>query len=365
MHDLNPTDASKESNVTADTRNDVASTVESTSAQATTAQDEAKAASKARRGKIFADLAPLIGLAVLAIAFVAVGTVSGTNMSYALETLVNQSVVVIIIATGAIFIFAMGSFDISLGASTLVAAMVAGLVHNETGNLWLMLGAAVLTAVLTSLVSATLASVFNLPVFVTTVAMLSVLGAVASALVQTTGGAQIRLDRAFAREYDTLTVKIIVAVAFLALCVFLFNFTRLGRVEKLMGGNPVTAKLTGVSMKLTAIAAFGIAGLGVGLGAFLTALRTPTLTVTSASDIGMNILVAMVFGGMVISGGPRSRIYAAIIGGLSMALLNQTLSILLQGMAGGAGIAQMVRAVLFLAVVWLAASGFRTKVLPR
>ncbi len=363
MHDLNPTDVSKETDVTVDTRNDA--TAKAADKAESTAKAEAKAASKARRSKLFADLAPLIGLAVLAIAFVVVGTSSGTNMSYALETLINQSVIIVIIATGAIFIFAMGSFDISLGASTLVAAMVAGLVHNATGSLWLMLGAAVLTAVVTSLISATLAAVFNLPVFVTTVAMLSVLGAVASALVQTTGGAQIRVDRSFAREYDTLTVKLIVAAVFIALCVFLFNYTRLGRVEKLIGGNPVTAKLTGVSMKLTAIAAFGIAGLGVGLGAFLTVLRTPTLTVTSASDIGMNILVAMVFGGMVISGGPRSRIYAAIIGGISMALLNQTMAIMLQGMAGGAGIAQMVRAVLFLAVVWLAASGFRTKVLPR
>ncbi|MDN4486853.1 inner-membrane translocator [Demequina sp. SYSU T00039] len=356
MHDLNGTTVAQD---------DAVAGTPATPTKAAIAKEDAAAAAKARRGKLFADLAPLIGLAVLAVAFVLAGTSAGTNMGYAVETLVNQSVIVIIIATGAIFIFAMGSFDISLGASTLVAAMVAGLVHNATGNLWLMLGASVLAAVTASLISATLAAVFNLPVFVTTVAMLSVLGAVAAALVQTTGGAQIRIDRSFAREYDTLTVKIIVAVAFLALCVFLFNYTRLGRVEKLMGGNPVTARLTGVSMKLTAIAAFAIAGLGVGLGAFLTALRTPTLTVTSASDIGMNILVAMVFGGMVISGGPRSRIYAAIIGGISMALLNQTMSIMLQGMAGGAGIAQMVRAVLFLAVVWLAASGFRTKVLPR
>lgn len=326
---------------------------------------DAKAAAKARRGKLFAELAPLAGLVVLALAYVLVGTSRGVNMAYSFQTLINQSVIIVIIATGAIFIFAMGSFDISLGASTLVSAMVGAIAYGATSNIWIMLVACVATAVTTSLISAVLAAVFDLPVFVTTVAMLSVLGAVAVALVQTTGGAQIKVDSSFAREHDTLWMKLIVAVVFILFCVLLFNYTRLGRVEKLMGGNPVTAKLTGVSMKKTAIAAFAIAGLAVGLGAFLTILRTPTLTTTSASDIGMNILVAMVFGGMPISGGPRSRIYAALIGGLSMALLNQTMTIMLSTMAAGNGIAQIVRAVLFLGVVWLAASGYRTKVLPR
>ncbi|NTW41893.1 MAG: inner-membrane translocator, partial [Cellulomonadaceae bacterium] len=289
----------------------------------------------------------------------------GINMAYSVETLVNQSVIIVIIATGAIFIFAMGSFDISLGASTLVAAMVGGLTYNATGSLWAMLIACIATAVTSSLISAALAAVFDLPVFVTTVAMLSVLGAVAVALVQTTGGAQIRVDSAFARAHDTLAVKFAVAAVFIALCVFLFNVTRLGRVEKLIGGNPVTARLTGIPMKKTAMAAFAIAGLGVGLGAFLTVLRTPTLTTSTAGDIGMNVLVAMVFGGMPISGGPRTRIYAALVGGLSMAVLNQTMTTLLASTSAGNGIAQVVRAVFFLAVVWVATSGHRGRLLPR
>lgn len=310
-------------------------------------------------------LAPLLGLVILFAVFLVVATSRGVNLSYSLTTLVNQSVIVIVIATGAIFIFAMGSFDISLGASTLVAAMAGALAFNATANLWAMLLVCIATAVVTSLISATLAAVFDLPVFVTTIAMLSVLGAVALSLVQTTGGAQIRIDPAVARTYDTLGVKLLVAAAFIALCVLLFNYTRLGRVEKLIGGNPVNARLTGVSVKWTAVAAFAIAGLGVGLGAFLTVLRTPTLTTTTASDIGMNVLVAMVFGGMPISGGPRSRIYAAVVGGLSMALLNQTMTTLLATSSAGNGVAQIVRAVCFLGVVWLAAASQRSPVLPR
>ena len=334
-------------------------------AEAPAADLESRATKRARWGKVLAELAPIAGLAILAVAFVVVGTWQGINMAYSVQTLINQSVVIIIVATGAIFIFAMGSFDISLGASTLVAAMVGALVYNATTSIWAMLVACVVTAMATSLVSAVLAAVFDLPVFVTTVAMLSVLGAISVALVQTTGGAQIKIDSAFAREYDTLWMKFMIAGIFLVVCILLFNYTRLGRVEKLIGGNPITAKLTGISLKRTAILAFAIAGLGVGLGAFLTVLRTPTLTTTSAGDIGMNVLVAMVFGGMPIAGGARTRIYAALIGGLSMAFLNQTMTTLLATSAAGNGIAQIVRAVLFLAVVWIATLGHTRRILPR
>lgn len=45
-----------------------------------------------------------------------------------------------------------------------------------------------------------------------------------------------------------------------------------------------------------------MAGIGVGIGAFMTLVYTPSVTTTTAGDIGMNIMVAIVFGGMPISG---------------------------------------------------------------
>lgn len=39
-----------------------------------------------------------------------------------------------------------------------------------------------------------------------------------------------------------------------------------------------------------------MAGIGVGIGAFMTLVYTPSVTTTTAGDIGMNIMVAIVFG---------------------------------------------------------------------
>ena len=107
-----------------------------------------------------------------------------------------------------------------------------------------------------------------------------------------------------------------------------------------------------------------MAGIGVGLGAFLTLVYTPSVTATTAGSIGMNIVVAIVFGGMPISGGPRSRIYSALVGGFSYILLNNILKLLIDSNIGY-GVSQIVSAVFFLAVVYVTGLNYRSQMLPR
>lgn len=87
------------------------------------------------RKKIF-ESAPFIGLIGL---FIAYFSVTGGNISfYNLEILINQSVILTVVAIGAVFIFSLGSFDISLGASMAVSGMLGVMVFNETESFGLM-----------------------------------------------------------------------------------------------------------------------------------------------------------------------------------------------------------------------------------
>ena len=78
----------------------------------------------------------------------------------------------------------------------------------------------------------------------------------------------------------------------------------------------------------------------------------------------MNIFIAIVFGGMPISGGPFSKIYAALVGGFSFMLLNDILEIVIESNAAY-GITQIISAVFFLIVVYLTSMNYRTAMLPR
>lgn len=318
--------------------------------------------SKNKMVKYIMNLTPLFGLIALFAAFLIIGTIQDINVTYGLKSIVNQSVVVAVVATGAIFIYTLGSFDISLGASTAVSALIGGMVYIKTENLLLMALVCVGVAVLVGLFNSVLASVFNLPVFVTTIAMLSVLNALVLVLISVNGtGSEISVPAAAVKPLNNTVFKIVVLLVFVLLSVFVFCFTKIGRMQKFQGGNPTCAKLSGISEKKMAIIAFAMSGIGVGLGAFLSIIYAPTLTRNTASSVGMDVIIAIVFGGMPVSGGARSKIYAAVIGAFSMTLLGQIMVMFNLN----SGIGQMVKAAIFILVVFLATSDQRGKMLPR
>ncbi len=312
--------------------------------------------------KYIMNLTPLFGLLALFAAFLILGRIQDINISYGLKSIINQSVVVAVVATGAIFIYTLGSFDISLGASVAVSALIGGMVYNRTGNILLMTAACIGVAVLIGLFNSVLASVFNLPVFVTTIAMLSVLNALVLVLIKVNGtGSQIAVPAAAVKGLNNTPFKVMVLLLFFLISMFVFSFTKIGRMQKFQGGNPVCAKLSGIKEKKMAIIAFAMSGIGVGLGAFLSIVYAPTLTKNTASSVGMDVIIAIVFGGMPVSGGARSKIYAAVIGAFSMTLLSQIMIMFNLN----SGIGQMVKAAIFILVVFLATSDQRGKMLPR
>lgn len=316
--------------------------------------------------KMMISALPFVALVVLLAVFCEIVSSKGYRLDMYIKIVFNEGIVLSIVATGAIFIYTLGSFDISLGAATLFAATLGVLTYNATENFALMIIVILLAGIVCSLVNSVLASIFHIPVFVTTVAMMSVLSAIASQIITTKGGAVggISIPSEVVKHLDNSAFKIGVLVIWVAICVFVFDYTKFGRREKFVGGNPICAQLSGIKYNTYAILGFLLAGVGVGIGAFMTLVYTPSVTTTTAGDIGMNIMVAIVFGGMPISGGARSKIYAAVVGGFSYIVLNNILDLLIDS-TSGYGITQIVSAVFFLIIVYVASVNYRSQTLPR
>lgn len=316
--------------------------------------------------KMMISALPFVALVVLLAVFCGIVSSKGYRLDMYIKIVFNEGIVLSIVATGAIFIYTLGSFDISLGAATLFAATLGVLTYNATENFALMIIVILLAGIVCSLVNSVLASIFHIPVFVTTVAMMSVLSAIASQIITTKGGAVggISIPSEVVKHLDNSAFKIGVLVIWVAICVFVFDYTKFGRREKFVGGNPICAQLSGIKYNTYAILGFLLAGVGVGIGAFMTLVYIPSVTTTTAGDIGMNIMVAIVFGGMPISGGARSKIYAAVVGGFSYIVLNNILDLLIDS-TSGYGITQIVSAVFFLIIVYVASVNYRSQTLPR
>ena len=233
--------------------------------------------------KIMIGALPFAALIVLFAVFCGIVSSKGYRLDMYIKIIFNEGIVLSIVATGAIFIYTLGSFDISLGAATLFSATLGVMTYNATENFILMIVVILLSGIVCSLLNSVLASIFHIPVFVTTVAMMSVLSAIASQIITTKGGAVggISIPSEVVKHLDTSAFKIIVLVIWVVVCAFIFDYTKFGRREKFVGGNPICAQLSGIKYNTYAILGFLLAGIGVGIGAFMTLVYTPSVTTTT------------------------------------------------------------------------------------
>ena len=287
---------------------------------------------------------------------------NGYDLGIGMAVVVSNATLVALVATGATFIFTAGSFDLSLGANMLVSALVGGLVGRASGNLFLMLLATMGTAISLSVLGALLATFFNLPVFIMTIVMMNVYSAVSTLMLTTLGtNAALAVPTSLVAGLNQTWFRLLLLAVFELFACVLFYLLPMGRQARFLGGNPVCARLSGIRPKSLIVLCFALAGIGIGLAAFAMTVETPTLSASSGSSVGMNMLIAMVFGGMPMSGGPRSRMYAALLGAFSMALLDALMNIYVTG----SWYLQIVKGVLFATVVFLFAVGRRSRMLER
>lgn len=328
---------------------------------------------KALLMKKIINVVPIIGMMILAVCFFAVCIGKGYDLNSNMEIVIKKALIVGFLATGATFIFAIGSFDLSLGANMLVSAALGAAIYTWTGSLIVMFLSCIVICVTLSLLNSALASVFNLPVFVMTIAMMSVFSALSSVIISNVNpnGINTQLsrpsnpDNGIYQIIGNIWFQFLALVVFVLLCGFLFNYMKMGRRQKFIGGNPICARLTGIAPTAITVFSFCIAGIGIGLAAFFTIMQDVSISSSSGGGVGMNMMIAIVFGGMAISGGPRSKALAAFIGGFSLAFLDQFMTLLLLDSATGSAVTQIVKAVLFLIVVTALQLSYRTKLLPR
>ena len=165
---------------------------------------------------------PIAALLILFAVFLAVVNMNGYRLDMYLKIVFNEALVLAVVATGAIFIYTLGTFDISLGASTLFAATMGVMTYNYTQSLALMILVIFAVGITASLLNSVLASVFHIPAFVTTVAMMSVLSALSAQIITSFGGALggISIPSEVIKPFDNVGFKAALLIIFFVVCFF-------------------------------------------------------------------------------------------------------------------------------------------------
>ena len=316
--------------------------------------------------QMWVNLIPLFMLIFIAIIYVILAYTVNNGAGYGgeslwdkLDDIINNGVFVAVVATGAIFIYSGGSFDMSLGPASLMCATIAAIVYNSTHNIALSCIVSISLGALLGIVNAILANVLNLPVMVMTLTMMNILNSIHAVILQTQGN-ELRVDSGMP---GNTIVYATFLVCFFLLCWAIFNYTKLGRRNKLIGSNATAAKFSGVNLMKAGIISFAISGVGLGICGFLYASYRSGAsfsTGTLLDSIGLNVVIAIVFGGMTTSGGPRSRVSCAVIGAFFCMFLDEIFRAV-----GAADYRFLVKGIVFLTVSFFNMYSSRTKMLAR
>lgn len=313
--------------------------------------------------KLIGNIAPYAGLLLVVVVF-AILTGGALLKTSNLQAMANNVIVTAMCTIGAVFVFGAGYFDMSLGGTLCLSAVLGGMATMATGSL--LLGFVVILAVslLLGIIKGLLAAFVNVPFFIFTI----ILSSIFTALVLVIMGKETTLALSNAARpvpefsfTQMSAINVTVLALFFLFCVVAFNYTPLGLKAKNMGGNLFAARQSGISTVKTTFTVFIFGALGVALAAFLLMLRTRVVMATMAGSVGNDVMVALVLGGMPLSGGPRSKISAGLVGAVTITVLNSGLTIL--GLSTGQ--IQICRGLIFIVVVLVSSLSYRGKLLPR
>lgn len=235
-----------------------------------------------------------------------------------------------IIAIGMTFIILLGGIDLSVGSIVALTGLVMGVIM-KTAELpvivAIILGLLFATAI--GLFTGLLITTFDLPPFIATLGMMSV---VRGAAYSITGGQPIYT---FPEEFLVITSRIskvpvftiiIMLLLFIA-AAYTLKHTKFGRYVYAIGGNEACARLSGINVKKIKCITYGISGFCCGVAAIVLTSRLDSAVPTNAEGAELDAIAAVVIGGTSMDGG-EGTIVGTVIGALIIGIVANGLNLL-------------------------------------
>ena len=246
-----------------------------------------------------------------------------------LSNLVLQVSIVSIVAIGSTIVILTGGIDLSPGSAIALMTIVFAILAK---NFALPLAVAVLLVLalglVLGLINGVLTAYLRIPSFITTLATLSAFRGVAFMF---NNGSPIftvspNIEPLFYGTVGGVPLPLFYVVALYALAYWFLRYTALGRAIYAVGGNPNAARLSGIDVQLTQLAAFLIAGLTAAAGAVLMTARLNSGSPNYGVGMELSAIAAAVIGGASLAGG-RGHIVNTVIGAMTIVIVQNALNL--------------------------------------
>ncbi|GAA1643100.1 ABC transporter permease [Georgenia ruanii] len=274
---------------------------------------------------------PLIGpLAALVVAVAVFSLATDTFLTANnLSLILQQSVVIGMLAVGQTLIILTAGIDLSIGALAVLGTILMAKVSLDQGPVGGLVAAVVVLGVL-GLVNGTVVAALRLPPFIVTLGMLTVVYAATQLYAGSTtyavpDGLLTALGNRISIGNASTTWGVVVMLGLYVGAWYVLTQTSAGKHLYAVGGNPEAARLSGIRDTRVLVSVYFSAALIAALGAWAALGRIPNADPNAYQNANLETITAVVIGGTSLFGG-RGGVVGTLVGTLIVAVLRNGLT---------------------------------------
>lgn len=240
--------------------------------------------------------------------------------------------IIAIAAVGEAMVVITRNVDLSVEAVIgLVAFVVADLLSGQVLPTPVAMAAGVGLGLALGMINGLTVAVLRVPSIVATLGTLSIYRGIDFLIA---GGKQVTLTELPAGYTDAaratvagIPIFVLIALAIVVVAGVILRQTPFGRSVYAVGSNPEAAAILGIRKGLVTFVVFSVCGLLAGVAGVMWGIQFGTINATAASGVTLQVVAAVVVGGVNIFGG-SGTVYGAALGAVFLGFISNALILL-------------------------------------
>lgn len=274
---------------------------------------------KLHSARLLKTLLPIIGLFLVFLLF---NYLTDGRMLACLPLTLSKVYVIMIASMGVFFIMTMGGLDFSQGSILGLSAIVVCYLSEFS------IPVAIIGGILTGAAIGAINGYFyvnkKIKSFIVTICTMFLFrGLIKFLTTNSPVCGSDELDPFDTTEFKVISTAIVVILGFILFCC-----TKFGTYLKAIGAGEKAAMFSGIRTDRLKFLVYVLAGAITGFAAFIMVIKNGSVTSSGGNQLETQILIALVLGGMPISGGAMARFYNFIVGSLLFIVLESGLTML-------------------------------------
>jgi len=238
--------------------------------------------------------------------------------------ILRQVSMMAIVAVGFTMLLISGGLDLSIGSQIGVMGIVSGLLLTAGVNPILAVFIGVVATSVIGAFNGLIIVKFKVPPMMATIAMLTALRGLAFILCDGLPIYEIPKSIKFVGQgllWGVIPVPVVIMLIIIALGIILLNKTYIGRYLFAVGSNSEATRLCGINVGQVKILSYTITGFLCGIAGIIMLGRVSSGQPNAADGFELDVLTAVVLGGVSVNGG-RGSVSFAMIGVIIIGVLS-------------------------------------------